>query len=107
MEGTQLNATATSDTSLDPGTLFYIRPDVNEVLPVGFTRNGHATPADAETSNFIFYGTYLMWEGSGGALSASFRLKPTNVSGIYQLYYDYSNLYPSGFLIPVVKSVNV
>jgi hypothetical protein len=29
------------------------------------------------------------------------------VSGIYQLYFDYSNLYPSGYEIPVIKSVNV
>ncbi|KAJ5965596.1 hypothetical protein N7481_012310 [Penicillium waksmanii] len=107
MHNTELNTTATPVSKLDAATLFYIRPVEDDVLPVGFTKNGHDTPSDAVTSNFIFYGTYLMWEESSGTLSSSFRLLPMNVSGIYQLYYDYSNLYPSGYAIPVIKSVKV
>jgi hypothetical protein len=108
MENTELNTTATPSASkLDPSTLFYIRPVADKVLPVGFTKNGVDTPSDAVTNNFIFYGTYLMWEEASGTLTSSFRLLPMNVSGIYQLYFDYSNLYPSGYEIPVIKSVNV
>ncbi|KAJ5111069.1 hypothetical protein N7532_001604 [Penicillium argentinense] len=108
MKNTELVTTATTPgVTLDASTLFYIRPTSNEVLPVGFTENGTKTPSDAVTDSFIFYGTYLMWEQTGGALSDSFRLKPTNISGVYQLYYDYSNTYPSGYLLPVVKSKDV
>lgn len=102
-----LYTTATTpDIILDPETLFYIRPTEDEVLPVGFTGNGNDVPSDAVTDEFIFYGTYLMWEMAGGELSDSFRLKETNVSGVFQLYWDQSNLYPEGFLLPVVKSLS-
>lgn len=90
--------------TLDSDTLFYIRPTTDEVLPVGFTGNGVPTPSDAVTTDFIFYGTYLMWEYDDGSLSDSFRAKETNVTAVYELYYDFSNLYPSGYETPVVKS---
>ena len=105
---TQLITTATtSGVTLDADTLFYIRPTSDEVLPVGFTGNDIATPDDAVTDDCIFYGTYLMWEEASGTLSDSFRMKKTNVSGVYQVYWDTSNLYPSGYLSPVVKSLSV
>lgn len=110
INNTQLITTATtSGVTLDADTLFYIRPTANEVLPVGFTGNGHLTPSDAVTNNFLFYGTYLMYETSQstGELADSFRLKETNVSGVYQVYWDTSNLDPSGYLLPTVKSVSV
>lgn len=90
--------------TLDSNTLFYIRPTADEVLPVGFTGNGITVPDDAVTTNFIFYGKYLMWEYNDGTLSDSFRAKETNVTGVYELYYDFSNLYPSVYKSPVVKS---
>ncbi|KAJ5692326.1 hypothetical protein N7462_001749 [Penicillium macrosclerotiorum] len=105
MNGTQLVTTATtSGVTLDSDTLFYIRPTADEVLPVGFTGNGIDTPSDASSSDFLFYGTWLMWEADDGTLSDSFRAKATNVSGVYELYWDTSNLYPSGYEIPTVKS---
>lgn len=107
INNTQLTTTATTaGVTLDADTLFYIRPTADKVPPVGFTGNGVSTPSDAVTDNFLFYGTYLMWGESGGLLSDSFRLKATNVSGIYQLYWDQSNLYPSGYLSPIVKSLS-
>lgn len=75
------------------------------ITSVGFTGNGATVPSDATTDSFLFYGTYLMWEEFGGELSDSFRLKATTISGVYQLYWDQSNLYPSGYLLPVVKSL--
>ncbi|KAJ5715713.1 uncharacterized protein N7483_012894 [Penicillium malachiteum] len=105
---TELITTATtSGVTLDNNTLLYIRPTTDEVLPVGFTGNGYATPSDATTEEFLFYGTYLMWEEEDGVLSDSFRLLETNVSGVYQYYYDISNTYPSGYITPVVKSESV
>jgi hypothetical protein len=89
---------------LDSETLLYIRPTANEVLPVGFTGNGIDTPEDAVAGSFLFYGTYLMWQDDSGVLSDSFRLKETDVTAIYQLYWDTSNLYPSGYLAPAIKS---
>ncbi|RAH39844.1 uncharacterized protein BO95DRAFT_448415 [Aspergillus brunneoviolaceus CBS 621.78] len=100
---TEITTTATTDgVTLDADTLFYIRPTANEITEVGFTGNGYDTPSDAATDNFIFYGSWLMWEEDSGVLTDSFRLKETNVSGIYQFYFDYSNLYPSGYSIPSV-----
>jgi hypothetical protein len=99
-----ITTATTSGVTLDSDTLFYIRPIANQVLPVGFTGNGVTVPDDAVTANFIFYGTYLMWEYDDGSLSDSFRAKETNVTGVYELYYDFSNLYPSGYKTPVVKS---
>lgn len=105
IQDTKLITTATtSGVTLDSDTLFYIRPTTDEVLPVGFTGNGVSTPSDAVTTDFIFYGTYLMWEYDDGSLSDSFRAKETNVTDVYELYYDFSNLYPSGYETPVVKS---
>ncbi|CEJ57135.1 hypothetical protein PEBR_31358 [Penicillium brasilianum] len=105
IKDTEITTTATtSGVTLDSDTLFYIRPTADEVLPVGFTGNGVTAPSDAVTTDFIFYGTYLMWEYSDGSLSDSFRAKETNVTGVYELYYDFSNLYPSGYETPVVKS---
>jgi hypothetical protein len=105
IKDTEIITTATtSGVTLDSDTLFYIRPTEDEVLPVGFTGNGVTAPSDAVTTNFIFYGTYLMWEYNDGSLSDSFRAKETNVTGVYELYYDFSNLYPSGYKTPVVKS---
>ncbi|KAJ5886668.1 uncharacterized protein N7473_009342 [Penicillium subrubescens] len=105
IEDTEVITTATtSGVTLDSDTLFYIRPIANQVLPVGFTGNGVTVPDDAVTTNFIFYGTYLMWEYDDGSLSDSFRARETNVTGVYELYYDFSNLYPSGYKTPVVKS---
>lgn len=102
---TQILATATNkDYTFDNETFLYIRPTANEVLPVGFTGNDNDTPDDAVAGSFLFYGTYLMWEDDDGVLSDSFRLKETEVSDIYQLYWDTSNLYPSGYLTPVIKS---
>jgi hypothetical protein len=105
IKDTEMITTATtSGVTLDSDTLFYIRPTADEFLPVGFTGNGVTVPDDAITTNFIFYGTYLMWEYDDGSLSDSFRAKETNVTGVYELYYDFSNLYPSGYKTPVVKS---
>jgi hypothetical protein len=102
---TRLYATATNtDIVLDDDTALYIRPTANRILTVGFTGNGIETPSDAAADNFLFYGRYLMWQDESGALSDSFRLKETNVTGIYQLYWDTSILYPPGFVSPVVKS---
>ncbi|KAJ5783264.1 hypothetical protein N7457_005038 [Penicillium paradoxum] len=98
-------ATATNkDYTFDEDTLFYIRPKSGKVLPVGFTGNEVETPGDAAVDQFLFYGQYLMWQEPGGLLSDSFRLKETDVGDIYQLYWDTSNLYPPGFLIPTVRS---
>jgi len=106
INNTQLTTTATtSGVTLGVDTLFYIQPIKKAVTEVGFTGNG-AVPSSAVTSNFLFYGPYLMWEESGGEVVDSFRLKVTNVSGVYQLYWDQSNLYPSGYLFPVVKSLS-
>ena len=105
---TLLYTTATTpDVTLDPDTLFYSRPTEYEILPVGFIGNGNDVSGDAVTHDFIFYGTYLMWETASGELSDSFRLKETNVLGVYQLYWDQSNLFPEGFLLPVVKTLSL
>ncbi|KAJ5118937.1 hypothetical protein N7448_010643 [Penicillium atrosanguineum] len=104
---TELPTTATtSGVTLDADTLFYIQPTADAITEVGFTGNGISTPSAATTESFLFYGTYLMWEESNGNLSDSFRLKETNVSGVYQMYWDQSNLYPSGYLLPTVKSLS-
>ncbi|PYH93112.1 hypothetical protein BO71DRAFT_455630 [Aspergillus ellipticus CBS 707.79] len=101
---TELVTTATTDgVTLDTDTLFYIRPTADEVLPVGFTGNRIDTPSDAATDEFLFYSSYLMWEESSGQLSDVFRFKATNVSGIYQVYWDTSSLDESGYLFPTVK----
>ena len=102
---TQVIATPSNkDYTFDNETFLYIRPTPNQVLPVGFTGNDINTPDDAVAGSFIFYGTYLMWENDSGVLSDSFRLKETDITGIYQLYWDTSNLYPSGYLVPTIKS---
>ncbi|KAJ5297329.1 hypothetical protein PENANT_c005G11070 [Penicillium antarcticum] len=102
---TRLYATATNmNVTLDDDTTFYIRPTPNQILTVGFTGNGIETPSDAVVDDFLFYGRYIMWQDESGVLSDSFRVKETNVTDIYQLYWDTSNLYPSGFVSPVVKS---
>ncbi|CAG8317291.1 unnamed protein product [Penicillium salamii] len=102
---TQISATPTNkDYTFDNETFFYIRPTADEVLPVGFTGNNNDVPDDAVAGSFLFYGTYLMWQADDGVLSDSFRLKETDVSEIYQLYWDTSNLYPAGYLVPVIKS---
>lgn len=100
-----IRATATkAGLTLDAETLLYIQPTANQVLPVGFSGNGHAKPTEATTDNFLFYGSILMWEGSGGKLDSSFRLKETRVGGIYQVYWDTSSTFPAGYISPVVKS---
>ncbi|KAI2705886.1 hypothetical protein CBS147332_7130 [Penicillium roqueforti] len=100
----QIIATATNkDYTFESDTFFYIRPTPNKVLPVGFTGDDD-TPDDAKVDQFLFYGRYLMWQNENGLLYDSFRLKATDVDDIYQLYWDTSNLYPSGFLVPTVKS---
>lgn len=43
-----------------------------------------------------------MWEYDDGSWSDSFRAE-TNVTVVYELYYDFSNMYPSGYENPVVK----
>ncbi|KAJ5762572.1 uncharacterized protein N7511_005954 [Penicillium nucicola] len=102
---TRLYATAANtDIILDDDTTFYIRPTANQILPVGFTGNGIETPSDAVVANFLFYGRYIMWQDESGVLSDSFRVKETDVTDVYQLYWDTSNLYPAGFVSPVVKS---
>lgn len=93
-----------NDYTFDNDTSFYIRPTPGEVLPVGFTGNEINTPNDAAVDQFLFYGRYLMWQDESGILSDSFRLKDTDVSDIYQLYWDTSNVYPPGFLVPTLKS---
>ncbi|KAL2697012.1 hypothetical protein AAEP93_002307 [Penicillium crustosum] len=104
-KNSRIIATATNkDYTLDPDTFFYIRPTPNMVLPVGFTGNDIDTPDDTKIDQFLFYGRYLMWQNENGILCDSFRLKDTDVDDIYQLYWDTSNLYPPGFLIPTVKS---
>lgn len=104
-KNSQIIATATDkDYTFDPDTLLYIRPTPNKVLPVGFTGNDVDTPDDTKVDQFLFYGRYLMWQNENGLLCDSFRLKGTHVDGIYQLYWDTSNLFPPGFLIPTVKS---
>lgn len=104
-KNSQIIATATSkDCTFDADTFFYIRPTPNKVLPVGFTGNDVDTPDDAKVDRFLFYGRYLMWQNENGLLCDSFRLKGTAVDDIYQLYWDTSNIYPPGFLIPTVKS---
>ncbi|KAJ5652291.1 hypothetical protein N7507_009717 [Penicillium longicatenatum] len=101
---TELVTTATtSGVTLDSDTLLYIQPTADEVLAVGFTGNGIDSPSAATTDGFLFYGSYLMWEDSDGTLSDVFRLKETDVSGIYQFYWDMSSLDPSGYSIPTVK----
>ncbi|PWY85016.1 hypothetical protein BO70DRAFT_424331 [Aspergillus heteromorphus CBS 117.55] len=92
----------TTGITLDSDTLFYIRPVDDEVLPVGYTGNGIATPDDAVTTGFLFYGSYLMWEESSGQLADVFRLKETNVTGVYQVYWDQSSLDLSGYSFPSV-----
>ncbi|PYI00599.1 hypothetical protein BO78DRAFT_473893 [Aspergillus sclerotiicarbonarius CBS 121057] len=102
---TELVTTATTDgATLDSDTLFYIRPTADEILPVGFTGNGIDTPPDAVTDSFLFYGSYLMWEESSGQLSDVFRLKATNVSDVYQVYWDTSSLDEDGYYYPTVKT---
>ncbi|CAG8901328.1 unnamed protein product [Penicillium egyptiacum] len=104
-KNSRIIATATDkDYTFDADTSLYIRPTPNKVLPVGFTGNYVDTPDDAKLDQFLFYGRYLMWQDENGLLCDSFRLKDTPVDGIYQLYWDTSNLYPPGFLIPTVKS---
>ncbi|KAJ6137094.1 hypothetical protein N7471_003580 [Penicillium samsonianum] len=104
-KNSQIIATATNkDYTFDADTFFYIRPTPNKVLPVGFTGNDVDTPDDAKLDQFLFYGRYLMWQNENGLLYDSFRLKDTAVDNIYQLYWDTSDLYPPGFLIPTVKS---
>ncbi|KAJ6114905.1 hypothetical protein N7486_000683 [Penicillium sp. IBT 16267x] len=105
---TELVTTATtSGVTLDSDTLLYIQPTADEVLPVGFTGNGIDAPSAATTAGFLFYGSYLMWEESDGILSDVFRLKETNVSGIYQFYWDMSSLDLSGYSFPTVKDKTV
>ncbi|KAJ5998983.1 hypothetical protein N7451_006793 [Penicillium sp. IBT 35674x] len=105
---TELVTTATtSGVTLDSDTLLYIQPTADEVLTVGFTGNGIDSPSAATTDGFLFYGSYLMWEESDGTLSDVFRLKETNVSGIYQFYWDMSSLDLSGYLFPTVKDKTV
>lgn len=107
ISNTQLFTTATNpDTNLDPDTLFYIRPTPNAVLPVGFTGQNHPIPEDAVIYDFLCYGNYLMWEMPDGELRASFRLKETNVSDVYQVYWDQPNLFLEGYLLPVVRAVS-
>ncbi|KAJ5407533.1 hypothetical protein N7465_008817 [Penicillium sp. CMV-2018d] len=104
-KNSRIIATATNkDYTFDPDTFFYIRPTPNMVLPVGFTGNDVDTPDDAKVDRFLFYGRYLMWQDENGPLCDSFRLKATDVDDIYQLYWDTSNIYPPGFLVPTVKS---
>ncbi|KGO74887.1 hypothetical protein PITC_043880 [Penicillium italicum] len=104
-KNSQIIATATNkDYTFDADTFFYVRPTPHKVLPVGFTGNGVDTPDDAKVDRFLFYGRYLMWQNKNGFLCDSFRLKDTDVDDIYQLYWDTSNIYPPGFLIPTVKS---
>ncbi|RAL04496.1 uncharacterized protein BO80DRAFT_499789 [Aspergillus ibericus CBS 121593] len=101
---TELVTTATTDgVTLDSDTLFYIRPTADEILPVGFTGNGIDTLSDAVTDGFLFYGSYLMWEEESGELADSFRLKATNVSDVYQVYWDTSSLDEDGYYYPTVK----
>lgn len=107
INNTRLTTTATAaGVTLDAGSLFYIRPTEDAITSVGFTGNGATVPSDATTESFIFYGTYLMWEEFGGELSDAVRLQATNVSGLYQLYWDQSNPYPTGYLLPVVESLS-
>ena len=107
LRDTKLITTATTPgVTLDPDTLLYIRPTTDKVLSVGFTGNGDITPSDAVCDGFIRYGPYLMWE-SDNSLSDSFRMKITNVSGVYQVYWDTSNLFPSGYLLPIVKILQI
>lgn len=47
-----------------------------------------------------------MWEMPDGELRASFRLKETNVSDVYQVYWDQPNLFLEGYLLPVVRAVS-
>ncbi|KAJ5965204.1 uncharacterized protein N7479_005080 [Penicillium vulpinum] len=104
-KNSQIIATAThKDYTFDADTFLYIRPTPNQVLPVGFTGNNFDTPDDAKVDQFLFYGRYLMWQNENRLLCDSFRLRDTDVGDIYQLYWDTSNLYPPGFLIPTVKS---
>ncbi|KAJ5885064.1 hypothetical protein N7495_009574 [Penicillium taxi] len=102
----EIVATATTDgVTLDADTLFYIRPTADEVLPVGFTGNGIETPSDAVSNSWIFYGNWPMYEETSGSLSDSFRVKETNVTGVYEAYFDYSNLYPTGYSIANVRKL--
>ncbi|KAJ5497589.1 hypothetical protein N7463_009576 [Penicillium fimorum] len=104
-KNSRIIATATNkDYTFDANTFLYIRPTPNQVLPVGFTGNEVDIPDDAKVDQFLFYGRYLMWQNENGLLCDSFRLKGTDVGDIYQLYWDSSNIYPPGFLIPTVKS---
>ncbi|KAJ5772237.1 hypothetical protein N7520_002766 [Penicillium odoratum] len=97
----------TSGVTLDSDTLLYIRPTADKVLPVGFTGNDYDTPSDASTDSFLFYGTYLMWEESDGNIADVFRLKESNVSGIYEVYWDTSSLDLDGYYYPAIQDVTV
>lgn len=79
--------------TLDADTLFYIIPTENEATTVGFTGNGGSTPSGAATDNYIFYGQWLMWEKADNTLSDSFRVKATDVDGVYQFFWDESNVF--------------
>lgn len=105
LNDTQLVATASSPgVDLDSDTLLYIQPTENQVLPIGFTGNNIEEPADATTDDFNIFEKYLVYEGSNG-LAVSFRLKETQVSGVYQFFWDTSNLRPANYLSPVVQAL--
>ena len=110
INNSSLTTTATTDgVTIDADTLFYIIPTDNEITPVGFTGTGQETPSGASTDRFLFYGKLLMYLEADNTLTDYFRVKETNVSGVYQFYYDHSSLYngKDGYISAVVQSLDV
>ncbi|KAJ5162207.1 hypothetical protein N7492_007599 [Penicillium capsulatum] len=65
-------------------------------LPIGVTGNGQETPKDAQTDQFDFYGSLLLWKQDRKLASLLRRLKETSVRGVYQVAWDTSKTAPGG-----------
>ncbi|KAH8705458.1 hypothetical protein BGW36DRAFT_403036 [Talaromyces proteolyticus] len=84
--GTLSAKAVTNGVTLPENTLLYIRPDTTTPLPLGFT--GSSTPSGVVTDRWSFYETYAFYEETNGNELQYFYVKETDVTGIWQLYWD-------------------
>ncbi|PWY87375.1 hypothetical protein BO70DRAFT_193424 [Aspergillus heteromorphus CBS 117.55] len=102
-DGTISTAALTEGVTLPDETLLYIRPNADAVTAVGFT--GDATPSDAVTDGWIWYGAWLMYEAASGTLEETFYVQETNVTGVWQLFWIPSGVSSSGYTAGNVRDI--
>lgn len=104
--GYTLSANAVTDgVTLPDNTLLYLLPDTTSPLPLGFT--GDKTPSGAISDKWTFFETYALYEDTNRQLIEYFWAKETDVTGVWQLFWDREDNKVDGYTRATLRNYTI